>query len=47
MGEPISMSTENAIGTLSAFKKDGIIEFDNKNMTLPEYHRLVRISETG
>jgi len=42
-----SPSAEYAIGTLSAFKKGGVIEFDNKNMTLPEYHRLVRISETG
>jgi hypothetical protein len=41
------MSTENAIRTLSAFKKGGVIEFNNKNITLPEYHRLVRISETG
>ncbi len=38
---------ENIICTLSALKKDGIIEFDNKNITILKYDRLVRISETG
>ena len=47
IGELISMSTENTIRTFSEFKKDGIIKFEGKELTILDYDRLVNISKTG
>ena len=47
MGELISMSTENAIRTLSEFKKDGIVSFENKEITILDYDRLSKIAVSG
>ncbi len=47
IGELISMSTENTIRTFSEFKKDGIIGFERKILTILDYDRLVNISKTG
>ncbi len=47
IGELISMSTENTIRTFSEFKKDGIIAFEGKELTITDYERLVNISKTG
>ncbi len=46
-GELISMSTENAIRTLSEFNKDGIISLDRKTITILEYEQLKEICRKG
>jgi len=47
MGELISMSTENAIRTLSEFNKDGIITLEGKTITINEYDQLKEICVKG
>ncbi len=47
IGELISMTTENTIRTISEFKKDGIISFDAKTITIHDYNRLKNITKTG
>lgn len=47
IGELISMTTENTIRTISEFKKDGIISFDGKIITINDFNRLKNITKTG
>lgn len=47
IGELISMTTENTIRTISEFKKDGIISFDGKIITINDFDRLKNITKTG
>lgn len=47
IGELISMTTENTIRTISEFKKDGIISFDGKVITINDFDRLKNITKTG
>lgn len=47
IGELISMTTENTIRTISEFKKDGIISFDAKTITILDFDRLRNITKTG
>ena len=47
IGELISMSTENAIRTLSEFNKDGIITLEGKTITIKEYDQLKEICKKG
>jgi len=47
IGELISMSTENVIRTLSEFKRDGIVAFNGKKVTILNHEKLVSISEKG
>ena len=47
IGELISMTTENTIRTISEFKKDGIISFDAKTITILDFDRLKTIAKTG
>jgi len=47
IGELISMTTENTIRTISEFKKDGIISFNAKTITILDYDRLRTITKTG
>jgi CRP/FNR family transcriptional regulator len=42
-----SMSTESVIRIMKDFKDDGIIEINNKSVTLLDIQRLERISEKG
>lgn len=47
VGELISMTTENTIRTFSEFKKDGIVSFDGKVITIEDYNRLRNVDKTG
>lgn len=47
IGELISMTTENTIRTISEFKKDGIISFVGKTITILDIDRLKNITKTG
>ena len=47
VGELISMTTENTIRTFSEFKKDGIVSFDGKVITICDYDRLKNVNKTG
>lgn len=47
VGELISMTTENTIRTFSEFKKDGIVSFDGKVITIEDYDRLKNVNKTG
>lgn len=47
VGELISMTTENTIRTFSEFKKDGIISFEGKVITIDDYERLSNVNKIG
>jgi len=47
IGELISMTTENTIRTISEFKKDDIISFNAKTITIHDFNRLKNITKTG
>jgi CRP/FNR family transcriptional regulator len=47
IGQLISLTTENVIRTLSEFKKDQIIDIDNKTITILQFDRLVAIDKAG
>lgn len=47
IGELISMSTENVIRTISEFKRDEIVAFAGKKVTILNHEKLVSISEKG
>ncbi len=47
IGELIAMTTENTIRTFSEFKRDGLIDIQNKTITLVDYDRLKSIAKSG
>jgi CRP/FNR family transcriptional regulator len=47
IGELIAMTTENTIRTFSEFKRDGLIDIQNKTITLIDYNRLKSIAKSG
>jgi len=47
IGELISMTSENAIRTLSAFNQDGIIAIEGKEVEIVNYELLQKIAKNG
>lgn len=47
IGQLISMTTENVIRTLSEFKKEGIIDIDNKTITILQFDQLLYYEKVG